>query len=139
MIQRYSPLPILVNTEWENLEKSSRNKKRNEARKLEGQIILNVATISRIQEKLSTKHLVFKRFQLNWVHTCTPSYLGGCDQENYGLKTAQADSSRDPISKITTEKWTGGVDQVAKHLLCKYKALSSNPSTTKKKKKKKSL
>jgi hypothetical protein len=35
------------------------------------------------------------------------------------------------ISKITRAKWTGGVAQVVELLLCKHKALSSNPSPTK--------
>jgi hypothetical protein len=42
-----------------------------------------------------------------------------------------------PISKITREKWTGGVIQVVKCLLCKCEVLSSNPSPTKMKKKRK--
>jgi hypothetical protein len=44
------------------------------------------------------------------AHTYNPSYSGGRDQEDPGLKAAQADSSRDPISKKpTTEKgwWSG--------------------------------
>jgi hypothetical protein len=50
-----------------------------------------------------------------------------------------------PISKITRAKWTGGVTRAGKHLLGKFKALSSNPSPTKnknlnlKKKKKKRI
>jgi hypothetical protein len=40
---------------------------------------------------------------------------------------------RSPIFKITTAKWTGGVAQV----LCKHKALSSNPGPTKNKEKEK--
>jgi hypothetical protein len=31
--------------------------------------------------------------------------------------------------KYLEEKWTGGVAQVAEHLLCKHEALSSNPSS----------
>jgi hypothetical protein len=38
------------------------------------------------------------------------------------------------ISKIARPKWTGGVAQVVEHLLCKFKATSSNPIKTKKKK-----
>jgi hypothetical protein len=41
----------------------------------------------------------------------------------------------DPIPKITRAKWTRGVAQKVKYLLCKHKALSSNLSPTKKKKK----
>jgi hypothetical protein len=37
------------------------------------------------------------------------------------------------ISKRTRAKWTGGVAQVVKHLLCKCKALSSNTSVSLKK------
>jgi hypothetical protein len=36
-----------------------------------------------------------------------------------------------PISKITRAKWTGGVAQAVERLLCKCKALSSNPGPTK--------
>jgi hypothetical protein len=35
-----------------------------------------------------------------------------------------------PISKITRAKWTGRVPQAGERLLCKPKALSSNPSPT---------
>jgi hypothetical protein len=41
-------------------------------------------------------------------------------------------SSQDPIFKITRAKWTGGVAQAVECLLCKLKALSSNPNPTKK-------
>jgi hypothetical protein len=44
------------------------------------------------------------------------------------LRPAWANSSQDPISKITRAKWTGGVTQAVELLLCKSKALSSNPS-----------
>jgi hypothetical protein len=42
---------------------------------------------------------------------------------------------KDPISKITRRKCTGGVAQAIEYLLCMCKALSSNLSPTKKKKK----
>jgi hypothetical protein len=44
---------------------------------------------------------------------CSPSYLGGRDQEDHGSKPAQANSSQDPISKIpnTHKKRVGGVAQ----------------------------
>jgi hypothetical protein len=35
------------------------------------------------------------------AYTCSPSYLGGLDWEDCGLRSAQASSSQDPISKIT--------------------------------------
>jgi hypothetical protein len=37
---------------------------------------------------------------------------------------------RPSISKITTAKRIGGVAQAVQHLLCKWEALSSNPSPT---------
>jgi hypothetical protein len=45
---------------------------------------------------------------------------------------------QDPISKIATGKWNGGVVHMVYHvtLPCKHKALSSNPNPIKKKKKK---
>jgi hypothetical protein len=42
--------------------------------------------------------------------------------------SAWANSSQDPVSKIARAKWTGGVAQVVKHLLCKCEVLTSNPS-----------
>jgi hypothetical protein len=49
------------------------------------------------------------------------------------LRTTWANSLQDPISKITRAKWARGMVQVVESLLCKYEALSSNPSLTKKK------
>jgi hypothetical protein len=46
-----------------------------------------------------------------------------------------ANSSQDPISKITNAKWTGGIARVVEHLLCKLETLSSNPNPSQKKKK----
>jgi hypothetical protein len=43
----------------------------------------------------------------------------------------------DPIFKRTRTKWAGGVAQAVECLLCKNKALSSNPSPIMKNKKKK--
>jgi hypothetical protein len=59
------------------------------------------------------------------AHTCNPSYTGGRDQEDHGLKPAQANSLKDPIlknpiSKIGLLEWL------------KVKALSSSPSTSQK-------
>jgi hypothetical protein len=44
------------------------------------------------------------------AHACNLSYSGGRDQEDRGLKPAQANSSRDPISKkpITKKGWQSG-------------------------------
>jgi hypothetical protein len=66
------------------------------------------------------------------THACNPGYLGGFDQEGRSSKPAWANSSQDPISKITRVKWTRGMAHAVEHLLCKHKALSSNFSPTKK-------
>jgi hypothetical protein len=44
------------------------------------------------------------------AHACNPSYSGGKDQEDHGLRPAQANISRDPISKnpITKQGWYYG-------------------------------
>jgi hypothetical protein len=70
---------------------------------------------------------------LYWL---TPVIL---DQEDYGSRPAQANSSWDPTCKITKTKWTKGVAQVVGHLLYKRETLSSNPSQIKKEKRKNSL
>jgi hypothetical protein len=38
------------------------------------------------------------------VHACNPSYPGGRDQEDSGLKPAQGNNSGDPISKKKKKK-----------------------------------
>jgi hypothetical protein len=49
----------------------------------------------------------------SWVpvaQACNPSYSGGRDQEDHGLKPAQVNSSQDPISKKNHHKkgwWSG--------------------------------
>jgi hypothetical protein len=43
--------------------------------------------------------------------SCNPNYLGGWDQEDQGLRSAQENNIPDPISKITRAKWTGGMSQ----------------------------
>jgi hypothetical protein len=45
------------------------------------------------------------------AHTCNPGYSGSRDQEHHGSKPAQANSSQDPISKISTTKRAGRVAQ----------------------------
>jgi hypothetical protein len=40
-----------------------------------------------------------KKGKMSWVlvvHTCNPSYLGGCDQEDGGSRPARGISSQDP-------------------------------------------
>jgi hypothetical protein len=38
------------------------------------------------------------------AHACNPSYSGGRDQEDQGLKPAWANSLKDPILKNPSEK-----------------------------------
>jgi hypothetical protein len=47
------------------------------------------------------------------THACNPSYSGGRDQEDRGLKPAQANSSRDETlsQKTLHKKGLGGVAQ----------------------------
>jgi hypothetical protein len=45
------------------------------------------------------------------AHSCNPSYSGGRDEEDHGSKPAQANCSKDPISKIPSQKRAGGVAQ----------------------------
>jgi hypothetical protein len=45
------------------------------------------------------------------AHTCNPRYSGGRDQDDRGSKPAQANSSRDSISKKTLTKRAYGVAQ----------------------------
>jgi hypothetical protein len=71
------------------------------------------------------------------AHTRNLSYLGEEDQKDPSLRSAPANSSQDPISKITRAKWTGSMAQAVQHLLCKCEALYSNPSPTKEKRKEK--
>jgi hypothetical protein len=50
---------------------------------------------------------MFKKHKHSWVlmaRACNPYYSGGRDQEDRGSKPAQANSSRDPISKKTITK-----------------------------------
>jgi hypothetical protein len=48
--------------------------------------------------------------QVPVAHACNPSYSGGRDQEDHGLKPAQENSSQDPILKIPNTKkgWQSG-------------------------------
>jgi hypothetical protein len=72
--------------------------------------------------------------QAPMAHAYNPGYLGGRDQEDLSSKPSKANSSWDPILKISKQKRTGGVAQVVACPPSKYEALSSSPSTSKKKK-----
>jgi hypothetical protein len=58
------------------------------------------------------------------AYAYNPSYLGDWELENWGSRPAQESSLQDPISKIITAKWTGGVAQKVDHLLCKNEILT---------------
>jgi hypothetical protein len=67
-----------------------------------------------------------KFFSQAWVaYACNPSYSGGRDQEDQGLKPSWANSSGDPILKKTHHK-KGLMEWL------KMYALSSSPGTAKK-------
>jgi hypothetical protein len=63
------------------------------------------------------------------TYTCNPGYLGSWDWEDFSSRPAQADSSWDPISKITTAKWTGGVAQAIEHLLLQARSSEFRPQS----------
>jgi hypothetical protein len=56
-------------------------------------------------------------------HTCNPSYLGGRDQKDHGLKPGQANSLQDPISKKPITKkgwWSSSSSTEKKKRPCQY-------------------
>jgi hypothetical protein len=72
--------------------------------------------------------MTFPKLLVMVAHAHRPRYLGHWDCEDLSLKPDHENSSWDPISKVKRTKWTGGEAQVVELLLCKHKALSSNPS-----------
>jgi hypothetical protein len=81
----------------------------------------------KVKRPLPTKNIDKGRAPV--AHTYNPSYSGGRDQEDHGLKPGQGNSSQDPISKMPI---------MIKGLMewLKVKALSSSPVLQKKKKEK---
>jgi hypothetical protein len=74
------------------------------------------------------------------AHACNPSYSGGRDQEDRGLKPGWANSSKDYLKKThhkTKKKKKKPITKIGLVEWLKVKALLSSPSTAKKKKKKK--
>jgi hypothetical protein len=63
-----------------------------------------------------------------WLTPVNPSYLGGSDQEDLGLKPAGANSSWESILKNPLWKKGGGVAKWEEHLLSKQESPSSNSS-----------
>jgi hypothetical protein len=68
------------------------------------------------------------------AHACNPSYSGGRDHEDRGSKSAQANSSQDPVSKKKNPSQKNRAGGVAQGENPEFK-----PITTKKKKKKKKI
>jgi hypothetical protein len=63
-----------------------------------------------------------ERKKLSWepvTHSYNPSYLASWDREDHSSRLVQANSSQDPVSKITREEWNGGVAKAVECLLCK--------------------
>jgi hypothetical protein len=66
-----------------------------------------------IYKPLAVKTFLSSSLLLEWAlvaHAYNPSYSGGRDHEDHGLKPDQANSSQDPISKISITKmgwWIG--------------------------------
>jgi hypothetical protein len=84
------------------------------------------------------------RTKSSWIlvaHFCNPNYSIGSNKEDCGLKPAQANSSRDPISKKKKKKktitkkgcWSGS----SAHMPNKGEALNGKPQCHKKEKEKK--
>jgi hypothetical protein len=63
--------------------------------------------------------------------------LEGWGQEDLGLRPAQENRLRDPISKITRAKWTGGVFQVVEHLALQVQSPEFKSQSQQKKKERK--
>jgi hypothetical protein len=53
----------------------------------------NSSTAKKKKKKKGQVIKNYKRSQATVVHTCNPSYLGGCDQEDHSLRPAGANSS----------------------------------------------
>jgi hypothetical protein len=70
---------------------------------------------------LSTQKANLKKWNFSWVHACNPSYSGGRDQEDCGLRPAQPNSSWEPILKtpITKKGWRNDSRPWLQTLVCK--------------------
>jgi hypothetical protein len=67
------------------------------------------------------------------AHTYNPSYTGGREQEDCGLRPVCA-KMWDPIREISKGKWAVNLAQVVESLPSKHEALCSNSNTAKQKK-----
>jgi hypothetical protein len=76
----------------------------------------------------------------SWVlvaHTCNPSYSGGRDQEDQGLRPTRANNSQDPICKITRAKMDWRCGSSSRLPALQERSLEFKTQFHKKKKKKK--
>jgi hypothetical protein len=88
---------------------------------------ISVAVVSWLSSFLSLS-FSYKNTSHSWVsvaQACNPSYSGGTDQKDYSSKTAQTNSSWDPISKKTlprrADRVAQGVHPEFKPQYCKKK------------------
>jgi hypothetical protein len=68
-------------------------------------------TFNVIINKVLQKAILYS--QVLVAHACNPNYPGGRDQEDHHSRSALANSSKDPISKISNTKqnwWSGSSD-----------------------------
>jgi hypothetical protein len=83
---------------------------------------------------LPTQKIYWYLGQVLVSHVCNPSYSGGTDLEDHGLKPARTKSKILSQQKYPTPKRAGRVAPVVESQLNKCEILSSNPNTTTKKK-----
>jgi hypothetical protein len=74
------------------------------------------------------KHILkIRKVGHQWLTAVILATWGGWDQEDHGLKPAWANSSWDPISKITRAKGTGGVAQEVEACFASVKPWVQSP------------
>jgi hypothetical protein len=66
--------------------------------------IRRIAVQGKTRKKVNEMPISTNGSWLLVAYDCNPSYLGGRDQENHGTRPARANSSQDPISKVTRTK-----------------------------------
>jgi hypothetical protein len=125
-----------IHIHWNRLLKKKRKRGRKPLTRLKTLSLQYLDNLEKVSIPSSNLFWIIKCSWVPLAHTCNPSYLGGWDQKDWSLKPAQGNSLWDPFSKITRAKWTGGMVQVVKHLLHKFKTLSSQVPIPHKKKKK---
>jgi hypothetical protein len=103
-------------------------------RSLEAKVVTDTGMMKRIPRE---RWPIASRVQPHWVpvvHACNPSYMGGQDQEDHGLRPAQANTSQDPIYKIPRAKWNGSKSRWWSACFASVRPWNQTPQSTKKKK-----